>query len=146
MTHRFQSQVEQRVRRRRIGDLDGRAAASLDKLVSERFHPAMAARPQKLLEGISREAFGPDVSPDTNVDKHRWLEASACFDGINGIDKLGRMVTPTVVAPSENRGGAHLGFGNSSLKMGPDQLGDGLAYRASPPKAMPSWRSFSVMI
>ena len=99
---RLNGQVEKLVRRRRLGDLDVRAGAGLDELVAERFHPAMAVRPEQLLEGVALEALGPDGSPDANVHEDRRLESSAGFDGIDGLDKLGRVVAPAVVAPGED--------------------------------------------
>ena len=95
-------QVEKFVRCRRLGDLDVRACASLDELVAERFHPAMAVLAQQLLECVPLEALRSDSSSDANIHKQGRLEASAVFHSIDSFDKLGRMISPTVIAPRED--------------------------------------------
>jgi hypothetical protein len=97
----LQGQVQELVRRRGVGDLDVRAGASLDAPVAEGLQPAVAARPQQLLEGVALEGFRPDGAADSDVHEQGRLEAPARLDGIDGLDKLGRVVAPTVVAPSE---------------------------------------------
>src|SRR5262249_38277498 len=61
-----------------------------------------------LLSGMGHVAFG---TPDANVHEQWWLEASAAFDSIDGLDKLGHWVAP---------GGVR-----------------GLAHRLSPPRHAP---------
>jgi hypothetical protein len=59
----------------------------------------MSAFAQQSLEVTSGEASRPNLSPDADVNEHWRLEAPACFDCIDGFDKLGRVIAPTVVAP-----------------------------------------------
>ena len=70
---------------------------------------------QQLLECVTLEALRPNSATNANVNEQRRLEASAAFDSIDGLDKLGRMVAPAVVAPGEKGRLGHFGKRSSGF-------------------------------
>src|SRR5262249_25940350 len=103
----LQGQGQKLVRRRGVGDLDGGASTGLDELVTQGLHPAVAARPQELLKGVSLEALGTNPAPNANIHEHRGGEPPTGFNSTHGFEKLRRGVAPAIVAPSKESRGIH---------------------------------------
>ncbi len=74
-------------------------------------HPPVSVLTQQLLKCWSGESCRPDGPPDADVNEERRLDSPVGFDGIDGINKIGRVIASAVVAPGEE--GRRHGIGTS---------------------------------